>query len=191
MSKKNKRAKQAKKKPNAEVQSDTEAEEIVSELEEMVSPLPPKKSGAQRVEERAEEIKDAAARPTAVYGPEGEMAPQKPPPSGAVTPGADGQKRVTEEFLQKKSDAEQGGTDPVATPSGPSKPPLGAGRANRLRFGKPDGENPPEKQGPSAKEESPPSEKQSPAPPRAAPRSIPGGVSLPDARKAKRRLEGG
>ena len=72
MSKKNKRAKQAKKKPNAEVQSDTEAEEIVSELEEMVSPLPPKKSGAQRVEERAEEIKDAAARPTAVYGPEGE-----------------------------------------------------------------------------------------------------------------------
>jgi len=169
----------------ADVQTDSEAEQIVSELEDMVSPVPAKKTGAEKIAERASELKDAAERPATVFGPSGETAG---PPGGRTDvslPGSEGHKRANEEFMRKKSEAEEGGTDPVATPSGPSTQPRGAGRTNRRKFAKDaEAEKQAEKQGVESPPDSPP------AKPAAKPRALRGGVALPDAGKATKRLGG-
>ena len=173
-------------KGKADVQTDSEAERIVSELEDMVSPVTAKKTGAEKVEERASELKDAAERPATVFGPSGETAG---PPAGRTDvslPGSEGHKRANEEFMRKKAEAEEGGTDPVATPSGPSSQPRGAGRTNRRKFAKDTKDTKDMKQTePKASEPDPP-----PAKPPAKPRTLRGGVALPDAGKATKRLGG-
>jgi len=118
MAKKRRRTKKA--------QSDHEAEEIVSELEGLVAP--PRKSGGERVQERSEEVKDAAGRPPVVFGPTGPtMEGRKRPTPGVFGPGANGPKKLNEEFLEKKSKAEEGGIEPAATPTGFSEPPRPSG----------------------------------------------------------------
>ena len=124
-------------------QNDNEAEEIVSELEGLVAP--PRKSGPERVQERSEEVRDAAGRPPVVFGPSGQTTEgRKLPTPGVFGPGGAGPRKLNEEFLDKKSKAEEGGIEPAATPTGFSEPPRPSG-----------------------------------------------GVALPDAAKARRRLERG
>lgn len=52
--------KMAKNRQTKKAQSDHEAEEIVSELEGLVAQ--PRKSGPERVQERSEEVRDAAGK---------------------------------------------------------------------------------------------------------------------------------
>jgi len=186
MSKKNN--KKSKRPGRADVQSDSEAEQIFSELEDMVSPLPEKKSGKDKILERAEEARDEAKRPPRVFGPEGEVHPPAGNRTGAVLPGAEGHKKANEEFLKKKGEAEEGGVDPVATPSGPSRPPAGAGRPNRRKFSPSQADpapTPPDKPDEAESEQAP-----APPPPQPESRPLRGGVALPDAGKAKKRLGG-
>lgn len=128
----------------AAAQGDREAEDIVSELEGLVVPAP-RKGGGDRVQARAEEIKDAANKPPVVFGPGGPTTEgRKRPTPGVSGPGAGGQRKLNEGFLERKSKAEEGGSEPTATPTGFSEPPRPSG-----------------------------------------------GVALPDAAKARRRLEEG
>ena len=133
-------------KKTKKAQGDREAEEIVSDLEGMVVASPTKKKGGvERVQDRADEVKDAAGRPPVVFGPAGPTTEgPKPPTPGVCGPGPAGSKKLNEEFLEKKSKAEEGGIEPAATPTGFSEPPRPSG-----------------------------------------------GVALPDAAKARRRLERG
>ena len=134
----------AKNRQTKKAQSDNEAEEIVSELEGMVA-QPPRKSGPARVQERSEEVRDAAGRPPVVFGPAGPTTEgRKLPTPGVFGPGGAKPKRLNEEFLDRKSKADEGGIEPAATPTGFSEPPRPSG-----------------------------------------------GVALPDATKARRRMEGG
>ena len=174
-------------KGKADVQTDSEAERIVSELEDMVSPVPAKKTGAEKVAERASELKDAAEKPATVFGPSGETASPSAGRTDVSLPGSEGHKRANEEFMRKKSEAEEGGTDPVATPSGPSSQPRGAGRTNRRKFAK---DAKAEKQAERPQPDEPAPTDSPPAKPPAKPRALRGGVALPDAGKATKRLGG-
>ncbi len=113
------------KKESAAVQSDSEAEGVLSDLEEMVSPLPERsKSGFDKVNERAQEMRDIDHRPPTVITPAGESTHGgNTGNTDVVTPGIEGCKEVDAEAMEKKGKAEEGGVDPSYNPSGKFVPP--------------------------------------------------------------------
>jgi len=114
----------SKKKPAA-VQSDSDAEDTLSELEGMVSPGPKRtKSGFDKVNDRAQEIRDCDHKAPTVCGPAGETTHAgNTGATDVVTPGVDGVKDVDAEAMEKKGKAEEGGMDPSYNPSGKFVPP--------------------------------------------------------------------
>ncbi len=122
---KKKTDKKAKKTDTAAVQSDSDAEDTLSELEGMVSPRPePKRSGFDKVNERAQETRDGDHRVPTVIGPGGAtMHAGNTGRTDVVTPGVEGVKEVDAEAMEKKGRAEEGGVDPSYNPSGKFVPP--------------------------------------------------------------------
>lgn len=124
MAKKSTGKKAKKTKPAAAVQSDSEAEDTLSELEGMVSPRPEPKSGFDKVNERAQEMRDGDHRIPKVCGPAGESTHAgNTGDTDVVLPGAEGAKEVDAEAMKKKGKAEEGGVDPSYNPSGKFVPP--------------------------------------------------------------------
>jgi len=108
--------------------------DLVSELEEMIDDEAPAKklTGEERVAKRAEEINDAATKPTRIATPAGESdAVGNTGKTNTVTPDRKGFQKVDEEGRRKHAEAQETGIDPVATPAGESKGPsfTGAGVA--------------------------------------------------------------
>lgn len=125
MSKKN-TGKKAKKttKPVAAVQNDSEADDTLSELGEMVSPRPEPKSGFDKVNERAQEMRDVDHKVPTVIGPSGATTyAGNTGSTDIVMPGIEGHKAVDAEAMKKKGEAEEGGVDPSYNPSGRFVPP--------------------------------------------------------------------
>lgn len=122
---KKKSASKKKTDPVAAVQSDSDAEDTLSELEGMVSPRPePKKSGFDKVNDRAQETRDCDHRVPIVIGPAGATTHAgNTGKTDVVTPSVDGARKVDDEAMEKKSKAEEGGVDPSYNPSGKFVPP--------------------------------------------------------------------
>lgn len=119
-----KKTKKKSTKPSAAVQSDADAEDTLSDLEEMVSPRPEPKSGFDKVNERAQETRDGDHRVPTVIGPSGATTHAgNTGRTDVVTPGIDGARSVDDEAMKKKSAAEEGGMDPSYNPSGEFVPP--------------------------------------------------------------------
>lgn len=122
--KKSEGKKKAKRAEPTAVQSDSDAEDTLSELEGMVSPRPEPKSGFDKVNDRAQETRDGDHMPPTVFGPGGATTHAGNTGStDVVTPGVDGTKEVDAEAMEKKGKAEEGGVDPSYNPSGKFAPP--------------------------------------------------------------------
>lgn len=109
-------------------------DDLVGELEEMIDEAPAKKrlTGEERIAKRAEEIRDATAKPPRIATPVGESdAVGNTRGTNTIIPGREGFKKVDEEGRRKHTEASESGIDPVATPAGESKGPsfTGAGVA--------------------------------------------------------------
>jgi len=109
-------------------------DDLVGELEEMIDDEAPAKklTGEERVAKRAEELRDAAAKPPRIATPAGESdAVGNIRSTNTVMPDREGFKKVDEEGRRKHTEAGESGIDPVATPGGESKGPsfTGAGVA--------------------------------------------------------------
>lgn len=117
--------KKVKKTDAVAVQSDSDAEDTLSELEGMVSPRSEsKKSGFDKVNDRAQEMMDGDHKAPTVFGPGGATTHAgNTGNTDVVTPGIDGAKKVDDEAMKKKSKAEEGGIDPSYNPSGKFVPP--------------------------------------------------------------------
>lgn len=119
-----KTGKKAKKTDPVAVQSDSDAEDTLSELEGMVSPRPEPRSGFNKVNDRAQEVRDGDHGVPTVIGPGGATTHAgNTGKTDVVTPSIEGARAVDDEAMEKKSKAEEGGVDPSYNPSGKFVPP--------------------------------------------------------------------
>lgn len=111
-------------KPAAAVQSDADADDTLSELEGMVSPRSEPKSGFDKVNERAQELRDGDHKVPTVISPSGATTHAgNVGRTDVVVPDTEGHKKVDAEAMKKKGKAEEGGVDPSYNPSGKFLPP--------------------------------------------------------------------
>lgn len=115
------------------VPSDDFPDEVASDIDDLAAvPVPPptglehpvkrNKSGLAKIEAREREIKALQADPVPVFTPSGVASHPNTKGNKAVLPSPDGHRKLDERFRRKHGEAQEGGTDKVAGPSGAPRP---------------------------------------------------------------------
>lgn len=103
----------------------SESEDPKGDSEALQHPVKRNKSALEKIADREREIRALQDNPVPVFTPSGIATHPNTKGNKAVLPSPDGHRKVDKEFRRKRGEAQEGGTDKVAGPSGAPRPKKG------------------------------------------------------------------